>query len=235
MSIYPSILEYSDKQLNRKLLFLKQNKKEILNFILKQQHPDLYPISHLNLHLDFIGKDFAKDRKVMKSLSLETVFLELQKIFAKTKLNLTIHLMNELEDYKLDFEFLKNYKQNKNWNYIFYVNFNYTTIYKNLAPYAEIGVWLDCDKWQNFDFKKNKINDYLLMTVRAGVSGQLKKENSTAQITELAIRNSKKNFLLDGGWQVDEIQKIQKKENSTNLNFVSYTSFWNKLYSIFPN
>ena len=73
------------------------------------------------------------------------------------------------------------------------------------------------------------------MTVRAGVSGQLKKENLTTQITELAIRNSKKNFLLDGGWQVDEIQKIQRKENSTNLNFVSYTSFWNKLYSIFPN
>ena len=222
MSIHPSILEYSTHDLEQKLQLLKINKKS-LKLLLNLDS------TTLNLHLDFIGKDFAQTRKVMKSLDMKTVFQELQKVFSKTKLNITIHLMNELEDYKLDFVFLKNYKPNKNWSYTFYTNKNYTKIYKELAEYAKIGIWLDFDQWEKFDIKKDQGSEYLIMTVKAGLSGQNKVKSSNEKIIQLAKTNQTKNFLMDGGWQMNEIKILAQENKLINLNFVSYSSFWKTL------
>ena len=222
MSIHPSILEYNTNGLEQKLQFLKINKKS-LKLLLNLDS------TTLNLHLDFIGKDFAQTRKVMRSLDMKTVFVELQKVFSKTKLNLTIHLMNELEDYKFDFVFLKNYKPNKNWNYTFYTNKSYTKIYKKLAEYAKIGIWLDFDEWEKFDIKKDQGSEYLIMTVKAGLSGQSKIKSWNEKVIQLAKTNQTKNFLIDGGWQMDEIKTLIQEHKPINLNFVSYSSFWKTL------
>lgn len=217
MKFLPSLLEYSRKQIENKLDLINNN-LEIFSTIQKGQPPT-------GLHLDFVLPFFAKDRKVMTSLGLETVLETLNQYFKSTELDLSIHLMGTIEDlYNAD-AFLKNYAFNPNWQYTIYVPKNFTSTFgyhTQIFNNVEIGIWLDKNNWDTDVIKVNKeqANKFLLMTVVAGKSGQILEPTEILKLQQLCKTYPELHFLADGGWQIDTII------NEPNLEIISYTSFW---------
>ena len=73
----------------------------------------------------------------------------------------------------------------------------------------------------------NKKKKILLMTVCAGLSGQKLEKETQKLVLEIVQKNLDVQFILDGGWQVEDLQII-KKLNLKNVDLVSYSSFWQK-------
>jgi pentose-5-phosphate-3-epimerase len=218
--ILPSLLEYSEQELVKKLETIK---KDLIDF---KRFTSQLDSNQIHLHLDFVLENFAKDRKVMKSLGLEFFFKILLEHFQDFKLVLSVHLMGDTQDLFESYNFLEKYTANPNWQYFIFVPEKFTKQFETLKlknPNFKIGIWYDLGDWSVQKIEKNPIENYLLMTVLAGKSGQ-KLTTETKQIAlDLATSLKTKNFILDGGWQLED----QKETTLTNLNMVSYSSFWN--------
>jgi pentose-5-phosphate-3-epimerase len=203
--LLPSLLEYSVESLETKFSLLQEKK---LN----------------SLHLDFVLPQFAKDRNVMTSLSMEIVFSTLQRHSNIQRLDLTIHLMGTIEDLFDAYKFFEKYSFNPLWNYKILIPAKYIQSWrnqiKNKQRNVQIGSWYDLDEWDNVDFSTKQTN--LLMTVKAGKSGQ----KLTTEIQKKAILITKKypqaHFILDGGWEWDF-------DSQKNVDHVSYSSFWKSI------
>jgi pentose-5-phosphate-3-epimerase len=216
MKILPSLLEYSEAEIIKKI------------GLLASKSPAPY-----DLHLDFVFQEFARDRSVMASLTPKTVFTILEIYFAKKKCNLTIHLMGDLSDLEIAWKFFDKYQFNSKWDYLIFVPPNNTNLWSNLSSKhknLKTGIWLDLDKWMNLRttefqefFSQNKeITNYLIMTVMAGKSGQKLLELNKNKAIELVKENPNLNFILDGGWSTN------LSYDFNNLSVVSYTDFWKK-------
>jgi len=226
----PSVLECSEQVVEKKLEMVIE-KIETVYSLLKIQKDIPLPF-----HLDFVLPQFAKDRSVMKSLSPETILGILEKFFSSQRLSLTIHLMGNVQDIFESYKFFNDYSFNPNWQYLIFVDSNYFKSWVNSSfanlnlDNLDLGIWYDKGEWENLEsFNLNQeleidCQNYLLMTVLAGKSGQ----KLTPQIKDLAlqktIQNPNKKFILDGGWSVEEEENI-----SQNTEIVSYTSFWNQI------
>ncbi len=73
----------------------------------------------------------------------------------------------------------------------------------------------------------NKKQKVLLMTVFAGISGQKLEEESQKLALEIVKKNPEVDFILDGGWKIEDLEII-KKFNLKNVDLVSYSSFWQR-------
>jgi len=172
-------------------------------------------------------QQFAQSRSIMQSLSLESVFEGLYHHLSDQKLRLTIHLMAETEDMLEVWEFLNGLQLNPNWKYLFFVSpeFYEPLEAKFLGMFA-FGVWLDVDQWQGQnDFVTNlpPTKHILLMTVKAGSSGQKLTETVQNEALQVVQNNQHLHFILDGGWQLSFHRELE------NLSLVSYTNFWKKM------
>jgi pentose-5-phosphate-3-epimerase len=229
MYIIPSLLEYSTSQLSSRLNLI-QNKYKIFQNITGQ------PKEVLDLHLDFVFPQFAKDRAVMTSLSLDTVLEELEQRFGNNQLILSLHLMGALEDLQSANQFLQTYTFNPIWRYHIFVEDKLIPtfrIHEMIFENVQLGIWYDPSDWatKNIQIPTQSISNYLLMTVIAGKSGQSKQPEISNKALEMATSHPKLDFIIDGGWSVDEISKIKATQNLTNLKIVSYSSFWQEIKS----
>jgi hypothetical protein len=223
MSFLPSLLEYSRESLNRKLTQVKsriEDFKEIQNSLNSATKPG----DSLSFHLDFVLPYFAKDRKVMTSLGLESVLKKLEQEFADYKLDLSIHLMGTSEDLFEAHKFLLDYNFKPNWIYTVFVPEKYTSTFwpqTQVFTNYKVGIWHDLNDYSVTKIKGEKDNqNHLLMTVIAGKSGQKLDAKNQQLCLELCTKFPEKKFIVDGGWGVDY------RTNLDNLEVVSYSSFW---------
>jgi pentose-5-phosphate-3-epimerase len=201
--ILPSLLEYSVESLETKLARLQDKKMT-------------------SLHLDFVLPQFAKDRNVMTSLSLDSVFSPLGKTNKNQRLHLTIHLMGTIEDLFDSYRFFEKYAFNSLWNYKILIPVKYIQSWrnqiKNKRKNVQIGAWYDLDEWDNVNFSSRQTN--LLMTVKAGKSGQKLTSEIAQKVLLVARKYPHTHFVLDGGWEWDFETQLN------NTDHVSYSSFW---------
>lgn len=223
MPFLPSLLEYSRESLNRKLIEVKsriQDFKEIQNSLNNATKSG----DSLSFHLDFVQPNFAKDRKVMTSLGLESVLNVLEQEFSDYRLDLSIHLMGTSEDLFEAHKFLLDYKFKPNWMYTVFVPEKYTSTFwpqTQVFTNYKVGIWYDLNDYNITKIKQNKdIKNYLLMTVLAGKSGQRLDIEKQQLCLELCGKFPEKKFIVDGGWGVDY------RTDLNNLEVVSYSSFW---------
>jgi len=213
--ILPSLLEYSPEELTRKCQFLHTN----FDSVLKITHNKT-----LHLHLDFVLPQFAADRSVMAGLSPKSVFEVLDAVFAKNPLHLTIHLMGEIEDMDEMYRFFSQIEIPAYWSSIILVSPRYQQPFASLfetSPHVQIGQWLDLHEWKTEDFQPH--THYLLMTVKAGKSGQKRQLSDRQDVIEIARAHPASFFIFDGGWAVNESVHI------LNTMIVSYSDFWQRI------
>jgi pentose-5-phosphate-3-epimerase len=215
MIILPSLLEYSQESLISRLDSIFEN-TESFKQITKQTNSNAY-----SLHLDFVLPQFAKDRSVMTSMSLDSVFTTLRH-FSNKPFHFSIHVMGSVEDLLEAYTFFQTFTWTGPWKITvfvpekYYTNWHATIAKENLT----IGIWYDVNEWESKRLKPDI--SYLLMTVIAGKSGQKLTPEMRVKALKKVRNNPRSRFILDGGWGIDE------KEAATNLEIVSYTSFWKK-------
>jgi pentose-5-phosphate-3-epimerase len=237
MPFLPSLLEYTTQALEDKLQLVKNHLTE---FEAIQKTPD----DKICLHLDFVLSEFAMSRNVKPGNDPAVVFGLIQKYFRDQQIVCNCHFMGSAKDTAEVLEFFKAYNWNPNWEYILYVGQEFVQEFekqlklplaKGLAAKltgvtVKIGAWLDLDQY-NLD-TKFVFQDYLLMTVFAGKSGQKLTEVVRINTLEAIQNNPDVNFTIDGGWAVtDELNKLNF-EQKNKLNIVSYSSFWKEFVNI---
>jgi hypothetical protein len=231
MPFLPSLLEYTPSALEAKLQLIKNHSGE---FQAIQKSPD----GKIYLHLDFVLQEFAASRSVEPGNGPQVVFDLIHKYFHDQKIVCNSHFMGSEADTAEVLEFLKTYDWNPNWEHVFYVGQKFVQdfetqlklpLVKGLAAKLtgvtlKIGVWLDLDEY-NLN-TKFELQDYLLMTVFAGKSGQKLTEEVRMQTLKIVQKNPDVKFTIDGGWTVtDELNELEPVEINC-LNIVSYSSFW---------
>ena len=172
-------------------------------------------------HADFVLPKFAQQRRIQPSFDLATYFGIFGKNFPYPAI-LQIHLMGEDEDMKQSLRFFQTQLANPQWqyqilvrprDYIYWIN-----QLKSVSQY-QLGVWYDLGDWEAIGQFDHSL--VLLMTVKAGLSGQ----SLTESIINLALtkvaQNPNTKFILDGGWKIET-----NLTNYPNLCIASATSFW---------
>lgn len=216
----PSLLEYSTDDFNSKLKWISGN-PETFKKVAKADNDELH------FHLDFVLEEFAAERGVETGLSLEQTFNNLERYFAQNKLVLSIHLMGSEGDLNKSFEYFKSQNYNQKWKYVIFVPESYYNSWTKLSSIisgvsnVQIGVWYDLGEWETKNFEIT--DNFLLMTVKAGKSGQKLTPENIVKSMEVVKNYPNKQFILDGGWSVDYPNLFQ------NCQIVSYSSFWKNL------
>lgn len=171
-------------------------------------------------HLDFALPKFSSLRNIRSNISLQEYFKIFQAIWTKSAI-LQIHLMGQDEDLVSCSEFFENYEFNSDWLYQIFVpevSVPDWLKYEKDNENVKIGIWYDLDEWEKLDdFDENL---YLLMTVKAGQSGQKMTEETKNHALKIVSDYPNANFILDCGWSVDF------ESDLNNLSIVSDTSFW---------
>jgi hypothetical protein len=217
MPFLPSLLEYSPQDLESKLKLICSDKESFLKYQ-KSEDGKIY------LHLDFVLPQFALSRNVKQGNLESIVFESLEKYFADDQLYLSIHLMGLDKDLDFSFDFLldklSNYVFEYDWVGEIFVSRDYLDEFKTIEECSnfKIGEWLDLGQWNKETVYETNEN-YLLMTVTAGKSGQKLLEEDKNLMFEIANTYPESNFTVDGGWNLES-------EPKENLKIVSYSSFW---------
>lgn len=219
MFLIPSILCYTDVEIAKKIEYLHSHQ-----FSFKKQLQN--STSGLTLHLDFVGKNFARDRGVLQSCRPEIVFEKLIQAFGKKGLNVDVHLMSSAEDQLQDWQFFEKFQRPKAWNLSIFVDSNILIpwqIFFESKGY-KIGVWMDLHQWSLIQSTETK--KVVLMTVNAGKSGQMTTSSTKLEALNLIKMNPTKNIILDGGWGEKDYELLSQN-NLPHQKFVSGSSFWN--------
>jgi hypothetical protein len=217
MPFLPSLLEYSPQDLESKLKLICSDKESFLKYQ-KSEDGKIY------LHLDFVLPQFALSRNVEHGNLESIVFESLEKYFADDELYLSIHLMGLEKDLEFSFDFLldklSNYVFEYDWVGEIFVSREYVDEFKTIEECSnfKIGEWLDLGQWDRETVFETSEN-YLLMTVVAGKSGQKLLDEDKNSMFEIAKNNPESNFTVDGGWNLES-------EPKDNLKIVSYSNFW---------
>lgn len=211
----PSLLEYSKNSLQNKIYLLNNKRVEILDFLGVRKYV---------IHLDLISPQFAEKTGNRSSVNYKDAC---DIVFRLENLEcLTIHLMYtevELEILKSDIVKTFTFYQVDTVIYVPEKTFvSYQIAFQSLK-HVKVGIWYDVDSWPR---SLPYIEHCLLMTVKAGSSGQKLSDSLFDKALKYAINYPETVFLLDGGWKVDN--KIYPE----NVYIVSYTSFWKKINSL---
>ena len=205
MLILPSLLEYSPYELGKRVEKLKE-------------------LNKFEVHIDTICQNFARSRNVMMSISVKTVLSHLEK-FKANSLYLTIHIMGDTEDLVEAYKFFAGYHFEPNWQYRIFLPLNSELAFAcfESCNNVKIGNWFDIDQWNiGTDFNQYIYTAALIMTVKAGLSGQILLPKTKIDAFQLAIKNPQINFVFDGGWSCLFDTDVE------NVDLVSYTSYWRK-------
>lgn len=240
--ILPSLLEYSQNDLIKRLESINylQNQEQLFDFIKVSEKSKP---KTLNLHLDFVLKQFAKDRvPILSSLSLNTVFNLLGDKLDQRKVNLSVHLMGAIEDLTPAWEFFKKYQKPKNWKITLYLPLNHALRWQKEFKKYKIGVWLDLYDWLEADNLKlnmvdlNGISNVLIMTVVAGKSGQSLTPEIQNNLKDFILKQADQNlsqkthYIIDGGWNQEKAKRFLKSfDKSPKMDFVAHGGFWGKV------
>jgi hypothetical protein len=220
MPFLPSLLEYTPQDLESKLKLICSDKESFMKY---QKSDD----GKIYLHLDFVLPEFALSRGVDRGNLESTVFDLIEKYFADDQLYLSIHLMGLDKDLEFSFDFLldklSNYVFEYDWVGEIFVAKDYVEEFITIEECSnfKVGEWLDLGEW-NKESKFEADENYLLMTVVAGKSGQKLLEEDKSLMFEIAKNNPESNFTVDGGWNLES-------EPKENFKIVSYSSFWKGL------
>lgn len=308
--ILPSLLEYSNTSLEQKLLSVLDNLPKFQNLTSQKIAPFQTQDNQkmLHFHLDFVLEQFAKDRSVMKSLDLETVFAILKQKMSGQNLALTVHLMGESEDWPTAFQFWQQLIVPNKWQVDLFVPAKLTKLFTFAKMSCRTWTWFDLNQWENLgdnfeksvadikielendiqnldlnqDLTKSSLNNdletslenqsqvnkpfkneeikvgkktdlldnlkspeqsilsksnvnlgtqknkVLLMTVKAGLSGQKMTPETKQKALQTIKNNPSFNFIVDGGWQIEDLA-ILANLHLSNVDLVSYSSFWQNL------
>jgi hypothetical protein len=220
MPFLPSLLEYTPQDLESKLKLICSDKESFMKY---QKSDD----GKIYLHLDFVLPEFALSRGVDHGNLESTVFDLIEKYFADDQLYLSIHLMGLDKDLEFSFDFLldklSNYVFEYDWVGEIFVAKDYVEEFITIEECSnfKVGEWLDLGEW-NKESKFEVDENYLLMTVVAGKSGQKLLEEDKSLMFEIAKNIPESNFTVDGGWNLES-------EPKENFKIVSYSSFWKGL------
>jgi hypothetical protein len=211
MPILPSTLEYAKTDLEKKVNHIILN----INSFLELSKQDQF-----ELHVDLVYPAFAKDRSVLSSINLTSNYKAIESILEVVKsVKLTIHFMGMLDDLR-DFNHeLNSLVLNPRIICELYIplNMNKSMILQKGQFENRIYQWIDSDQYNMIG--QNKLTKFLLMTVKAGKSGQILTLDKKKEAIDIVEKYKFENVIVDGGWQIDDI-------NNTNLRMVSYSSFW---------
>lgn len=214
LKIQPSLLEYSVSSLENKLDLVITKKTSFLK---------LSGQSKIYLHVDFVMKYFARERSVLASLGLETLWPVLESKFADWSISLSLHFMGLSDDLERVYKFFKQNKLPLNWRIVIYLPSNFASAWVKIleSEQLKVGVWFDSDQLLNYSPQLG-ISDYLLLTVKAGKSGQSKTKTTNKLARQIIYKNKSLNFLVDGGWKPGS-------RGEKNCEMVSYSKFWGLL------
>jgi len=242
--ILPSLLEYSAHDLNKRLDQIDQliQRQQFFEKVYLEDEINTLDSGQTNplcLHLDFVLSQFAKDRSpILASLGPNEIINCLKLKFPKTKLDLSVHLMGELEDLPAAWQYFESLRKPQNWNMTLFLPYNQATGWRRSFKKYKIGAWLDLSQWyqaQNqmknvvpkiFDLKY--ITSLLVMTVSAGKSGQKLTPEVQVALSKMLTQNPQiQHFILDGGWDLAKAQGFMTKNNpQARVDFVAYSGFW---------
>jgi pentose-5-phosphate-3-epimerase len=219
--LIPSLLEYSIESLNKKLDLLSDPESKLTV---------LQDGSHLSLHLDFVMESFAKDRSIMKSLGFATTISTLITKFKDAPLNISVHLMGETEDILQAFEYFEMMHIPMTWKLTLFVPEKFTNSWKHSVHEhdaqgkVEIGVWYDLGVWERLTELPINVNQFLIMTVFAGKSGQSRNDEYKQRAIDYALKYPDKHFIFDGGWKV-----LEADQTPQNADIISYRDYWGEM------
>jgi hypothetical protein len=217
MPFLPSLLEYSPQNLQARLITILDNKHKFLEFQKSKT---------ITLHLDFVLPEFAESRGVTAGNSPEIVFENIRKVFGNQPLILNTHFMGLNGDMGEVFDFLEEFEMESEWKMTVFVDEKYINKFNNLASSRlTVGQWLDLGEY-DAETELFEGNNYLLMTVVAGKSGQKLTEEVKNTALQIVKNNPEVGFTIDGGWSVDF------ELTDPNLNIVSYSSFWKEFEKV---
>lgn len=262
--ILPSLLEYSASDLNKRLDQINKLVNEgqffeqvyliddINEKILPKDPAENMPLC---LHLDFVLSQFAKDRSpILSSLGPNEIMNCLKLKFPKTALDLSIHLMGELEDLPAAWQYFDSLRKPKNWKMTLYLPYNQASGWRRSFKKYKIGAWLDLTQWyqqeahdsktdSNLGNSKNSttkifdlkyIKSLLVMTVVAGKSGQKLSPEIETALGKILVQNPQiEHFIVDGGWDKSKATNFMTKNKpSAKVDFVAYSGFWRNIPEI---
>ena len=217
MPILPSTLEYSITNFQKKIDLIING----LDRYLELSHQEV-----LELHVDLVYPFFARENSVMSSISLidnlRIIYDMVEKL--QQKCFLTIHFMGLLDDVILFNRHLEKIKKHKLINMELYIplNLNQKMFINSLD--LPIYYWYDIDQYSKITTKDQ--SKKLLMTVKAGKSGQVIKEESYNKTLKIIEDCGVSNIIIDGGLKIKDYLKYLS-DNKQDLRMVSYSSFWN--------
>ena len=217
MPILPSTLEYSITNFQKKIDLIING----LDRYLELSHQEV-----LELHVDLVYPFFARENSVMSSISLidnlRIIYDMVEKL--QQKCFLTIHFMGLLDDVILFNRHLEKIKKHKLINMELYIplNLNQKMFINSLD--LPIYYWYDIDQYSKINTKDQ--SKKLLMTVKAGKSGQVIKEESYNKTLKIIEDCGVSNIIIDGGLKIKDYLKYLS-DNKQDLRMVSYSSFWN--------
>ena len=203
MPILPSTLEYSKESLETKICYIQDH---------RSRFKALTNQSIFEMHIDLVYPEFAKSRSVMSSLDLETNLNSMIKLI-DNKCLLTIHFMGELDDISNFSKSLNKYTHLTN-NLEIYIPYNLSI--ESFPKGFKYYFWHDKDQL-NLKIKSKKV---LLLTVKAGISGQKRLDQDKKIALEVVAKLGNKNVIVDGGWSTKDLE--------IGLRMVSYSSFWSE-------
>jgi hypothetical protein len=203
MSILPSTLEYTAQALEKKIALIITNLSIFKE--LSQQRT-------IELHVDLVYPFFARERGVMSSLSLTDNIKAISNI--EEDVYLTVHFMGTLDDVTLFNLELESIVIKPNITIELYVPTNMNP--RMFVCHYPIYHWFDINEYRLIESVTS--DKKLLMTVKAGKSGQTLQPDTQRQATELIKQYPQGSIIVDGGWQLSDYSK--------GLNMVSYSSFW---------
>jgi len=213
MFFLPSFLEYSKDTLANKLVLIGHY-PQIFYDITKQKEG-------LSIHLDLVLKEFAEINNANRSLSLKNALSTILLTIPNTPLNFSIHIMGTPKDELAACKELQDFVFPTHWiGTIYSSEDNFNRLNKIIPFNWQAGIWYDLNEWSNTDF--SDFGSSLLMTVKAGKSGQESSLDKKLEAINIATKNPNHRFVLDGGWSVDF------ESDLSNLEIVSHKSFWTK-------
>ena len=186
-------------------------------------YSELTKNDHLALHLDVCLPNFVAENKIETYIAPVDYFRGIEEGLTyyrnnfETRIELNIHFMGLSDDYEMAEDFIANYTFGSDVDWVYYI--------ENSSHFSDerVGSWYDDYQWGPGIKLKEK--NVLLMSVKAGNSGQRKTKKTEQKMLKVAAENPTTNFVFDGGWGVDFETELK------NVKVVSYGSFWKEFKS----
>lgn len=212
---FPSLLSYSLAELQSRCLLIRNN-QDLFRTLTNQKK------ERIILHADIVLADFAKERNVKKSTDFAQVFEVIFAVFKLENVILQVHIMGqkqeELNEIRQVLKLSKKFGENIKLEVFIKENYEEFEKQKVNDNSFKFYKWQDKNEWENGYLLSQK---NLLMTVKAGVGGQLFEEQG---VDFLKKTGKTEKIILDGGVKFDTFEKLDMPD----FDAVMGSGFWQK-------